>query len=443
MAGQWLNLGGDDWYLSAEDYAAGNYNWRSTPDPTTALQYSRFGNEALLLAARGKTVRGWRIKHRHHSGPTENQTRMVGLFLGVGAFPQPDYTFPASVSGGFVERTSTQADTTRPIGRFSTNVDDYDRDSVNWPGVFSYGASRQIRSEAGGGTPVRFDLTQFEVFVDDTPTWTLSGNTTVVVGNTTRLDVKLSWPDGSPVITERIIMVASFGTKVRPVPENPFDDTWYDWASVDTDIHGMAAFLVSGRVESVGTLRVYLYEINRADLYSPRLEKDFQVIVSAAVSPEPPEPICIDYPEQAYVPGVAAHMLTTPVFAWDSGANSIAITEGDAELKFSGMELVVAAALGLAPAPGEDAPPDVRYERITHGFMFTSSGNQRFAQIVESGQLRGARFEYDTTTEFKVQRAGPTVAYLVNDTRLYLSRVESFGPLVAASSLYATGDQVP
>lgn len=445
MAATWLDLGNYARFASANALPV---VWRQSMDDLGQFVFARYGDPALLLAARGKTLRGYMIRQRHVSGGLRRPVRVSGFAFDEwhGAYPQPDYTFPVPELGeSTTERVANVPDQGRPIGRFPTDLAAYEIGSDRWPGLFTVAAIERVTgNDPDADYKVYLRLLEFRVLVDDAPKWTATGAAAVVEGGWTTRTYQLNWPDGTPIVGERLRILAGTRTQVRTPPANPFNTDWYAAAEAVTDATGRVVFHIRGNIDGVDWLKVYLKEDHRIALYSTPLEDDFEFFIIDPVAPEPPPPVCVDYPEQPYIAPVPARIEVTPVFAWDSGAHSFTQVAGDAQLRFT-MFKGVGTILGLAPVPVLDGPLVTDHTRITHGFLgSTSAAGVPLAQIIERGQLRGTIFEYTPEiTEFTIQRSGDTVSYLVDGTRRGVSLLPSTGAVVAASALYATGDRVP
>lgn len=401
--------------------------WDPSPNEFVSTAFWRIGVPAALNAARGKTVRGYRIKGELEFG-TRDAVEMAGFYK---VLPhQPSWTIPRTL--GYPDAVTTfdihTPDTGLPLGKFPEEGSWHLVADDEWAGLFSLD---YVNSVGEGELMARLKLQEFSVVLDNTPTWTLNIPSAVLLLDQIEAVVTMKWPGGEPVVGESVTLLAGSVTRVRFG-----DQPWTSGHAVGvTDNDGIVRFEVQGEQVGADLLRIHLTDTDRWEFYTEVFNRTVSVQVVPATW-EPGQPVCHEVPAQEFVPGTLPHYVTTPVFAWNAGANSITIVEEDAQLTFTmGLE-IVGAVLGLAPAT--ETLDSTDRNRITHGFFFNLDG----VQIFEAGELRGQRFQYTDTTVFKVTRAGGTVAYYVDDTRLLISRVPSTGALVAATSLYATGDKV-
>lgn len=152
----------------------------------------------------------------------------------------------------------------------------------------------------------------------------------------------------------------------------------------------------------------------------------------------PPPGTCRTYPA---VPGTPARPSTTrnvPDIGWNAGANSVKELDGNLRLSFTQPQ-VQGAVVGLTNT--RDNPAS--YERITHGFLFgTDAVGRAVFRVVEAGRALTQFAPYTLGDVFHIRRVDGYVAYHRNSDVVLLSGVPSAGTVMAACSLYASGDAV-
>ena len=133
------------------------------------------------------------------------------------------------------------------------------------------------------------------------------------------------------------------------------------------------------------------------------------------------------------VPGVPATTREQFNLGWNAGARSIASIAGDGAAAFSAAEGVSGAVVGMyGQAPGYS------FHEASHAFYFRDG----LASVLELGIIKTGAVPYLPTDVFRIERAGLTVHYYKNTTRVYTSLDVSYGTQYLGAALYSGGDTV-
>ena len=164
----------------------------------------------------------------------------------------------------------------------------------------------------------------------------------------------------------------------------------------------------------------------------------FNECVSRFIPTGPPAPpVCTNYPAIPFIAAVAPSTRIEVIRAWDAGANSIDVIDGNARFEFAAQR-VVGVIAGFAVGRGA---PSV--DRVTHGaYMHQSAGGVPLIQPVESGVAVGPAQTYATGVEVEIRREGGRVKMLLGGVETHQFRTPSVGPVVAAAVMYQSGDQI-
>lgn len=147
---------------------------------------------------------------------------------------------------------------------------------------------------------------------------------------------------------------------------------------------------------------------------------------------------CVTVPAAPEILAQPAYLQETPVFAWEQGADSVDILDGDVRVA-SEMPISIGVVWGFT-----QTRDNVALERITHGLYFFQTDRVAKFQVMEAGKRIGSPTTYVPLTDiFEVVRVGTQVFYRVNGRRVYLSRVSSTGELSVGSAMFASGDYIP
>lgn len=140
------------------------------------------------------------------------------------------------------------------------------------------------------------------------------------------------------------------------------------------------------------------------------------------------------FPAVPAVQGSAAQVHSTPILGWNGGARSIDILTGDCYASFTIDAHPVGVVCGFAPNDTSTA-----FNEATHAFYAHGST----IQVVESGTVvatvSGASLIDHPT--LIIRRESGRVSYHVGSW-MYVSAVQSTGPVLLDATLYATGDTV-
>ncbi len=149
---------------------------------------------------------------------------------------------------------------------------------------------------------------------------------------------------------------------------------------------------------------------------------------------------CYSYPGRPAITAVPAHAVSTPVLAWDAGANSETVESGGCSLTFTMPVPAIGVVVGLKGDRVTQSNPN----KIQFGLMFQRQNGSDWYNVVENGVARTSMAlrvgALDET--FEIRRVGYRVAYLVNGITAYVSAIYSFGDLLANGCLYASLDSI-
>lgn len=168
----------------------------------------------------------------------------------------------------------------------------------------------------------------------------------------------------------------------------------------------------------------------------------FSVDAAVWVNDGPPRTVCTDYPEQPAVPAVPAvpaRNEVEPVRAWDSGANSIDMVEGDCRALFT-QPRAVGAVIGFTQSRGDVA--DIS-RFLAAFYFFQSAGGQPRYQLREgAASVSGAAPYAPNETEFELRRVGAVTEFRIDGAVVRRTGAPE-GPMSVGCALFATGDTAP
>lgn len=436
---EWIDLGGTSgWYYYPTRPLSGWVTRRRTDE---AVAYHRYGDPTQLRKLGGKVVRGYSIVAAQSSLPRNNVMLAAWPYL---VYPQPQLSWHEADGNTSTQRSAVFEDTGTPIGRFPSTPDNFEVNSDDWLGLFSTGPV-QNRTDGPSGPDARFFFTfyrfapaprEFKVLIDDPPRWEVIVASAVPRTDVVPFDVRLFWPDDTPVPGLSVRVTVGVFTSIRALG-GVFSLVS---AAATTDADGIARFELRGDHVGVETLQVNLDSADawRAGYFEPELPTTVAVAVNG-IEGDDPETGCYVVPAQSAIPSAPSRVEILPWFEWNAGANSVASHEGDARVVFT---MVPAVGVVLGFAPDRDDPTNML--RVTHGFSFTKSANDDArAQIIEAGVTKGGVHTYDDETEFQVRRVSGVVTYWIDGEMIYVSRTPSVGEIIVGTALYASGDAAP
>lgn len=152
---------------------------------------------------------------------------------------------------------------------------------------------------------------------------------------------------------------------------------------------------------------------------------------------EPPitETRCTECPQIDPIP---SSIIEHPVLGWNAGANSIIELDGDLHVVFYVPDQCAGIVLGFKQSRSFQVQPEL----ITHGFWLSPVSGRLHGYVVERGVRKTPATLRQATDKFEIQRRAGTISYFVNDTRIYTSAQQLFGPVLVNACLYATGDTI-
>lgn len=153
---------------------------------------------------------------------------------------------------------------------------------------------------------------------------------------------------------------------------------------------------------------------------------------------------CTGQPHIPATPGVPPSLVPQPVLAWDAGAvtantdGSDKVLSGDLRVAFDVVPCG-GIVLGLDAADRAEVtdPATIRY-----AWLVKTVNHTTFAQPIERGVLKGASQVVAAGTRLEVRRVGAAVSYRAGAVERYASSTPSYGPLLGAVALFASGDSV-
>lgn len=434
-----------------------------------------FGSTTLLAVAAGRVVRGYTVRAEVRGGwrwrPPGVGSNPTWLRNGAAAAValQNVLTGAAGVvlslppTGATASNTVTEAPRGYPIGKVPSPAGSLTGASKSavisaWPaGVGTFNTSPRVGGQA------------LDDYMVQNPSWknswtvpSLSVDVTLMLsGVPTRthaarvemqaddleFPVKLAYPDGEPVVGVPVTLRAG-GACVAISGDDTYG-LYAGAATVTTGADGIAQFGLRSLSAGSDTLHVELQGDWKkySDLYSPPFGTRPVAVTITAPSPEPKPPtvvttpsmVCTSIPEQPAVAERSAYVKYESSTGWDAGANSVDQLDGDVELVFSQPP-----ATGVVVGFAMDREDPTDRSRVTHGFFFHRNlAGSPVAQVIESGATKTDEFAHLSTTEWRVQRIGGAVRYLMDGNVIFRSATPSAGVLSVGCSIYASGDEVP
>lgn len=453
MAAQWLDLGGGTgWYYYPQRPLSG---WVTNRRDDQANVYHRYGDPVQLRKLAGKVVRGYSLFAHQDTPPRNNVTIAAWPYL-VTPQPQLVWTLSDWVDGQNANRSSVYEDTGIPIGRFPDLPGNSEVASNDWLGAYTADAV-QNRADTTPPNPTpgpppepgsRFYFTRFrftpdpprsfKVLIDDPPSWEIVAPEAVSRTDVVPLNIRLFWPDGSPVPALRVRVTVGAFTSVRAL--NSGGGFSFSTAATDAGLDGVARFELRGDHVGVESLQISFDSVDawRANFFEPAFGGT-KIVAVNGIAGDDPDTGCYVVPAVPAIPSVPAREEILPWFEWNAGANSVAAHDGDVRTVFTMLP-----AIGVVVGFVTDRDDPTNITRVTHGFSFTTSANNvPRAQVIESGAGKGAFHHYNDETEFQIRRIAGTVTYWVDDEMVYVSRIPSAGEVMVGTSLYASGDTAP
>ena len=395
-----------------------------------ALSY-RFGKDSLLNAKRGQVIRAIDFAGDFDRMATD-LTGNITVFAGVGATRQRyGVTIPLQGQRDNPRVANNQwainvPDTSVPIGLLRQGAGDVNTNQ--WAGA-STSAFVVLTFGPTGRKP---NLARQRYYVSPKPQWNAAAPSALTQGQSGQASVTVRYPDGEPVAGLRL----RFHTENERVALIVAGQATFSHV-VDTDSQGVASLPLT--VLDTGASAVYI------DLADERCDVEYFDPPFGAVLPLNAQTamvggqLCVVIPPVPEKPRVPSTYEEVATFQWDAGAYSYIEESGDCEITITEQSAVVGAVVGFVQTTEnvED------YTRISHGFYFsTGATGAPIARVVEFGRAITTPTAYNTATEFRIQRAGNQVTYIIDGEKIYSSRVPLAGPVRAGCSLFGTGDSV-
>lgn len=145
---------------------------------------------------------------------------------------------------------------------------------------------------------------------------------------------------------------------------------------------------------------------------------------------------CYSFPAVVGSPPRPARREETTSNAWDSGAHSARVIEGNARLAFS-VNASSGVVCGFTPA---NTPPSVDPARVRHGWLMARTNGVVTVRVIEDGVIRAGPFVAAIGELLEVRRVGGVVTYTQGTQLRYTSVTPSVGAIKVAASLYGTED---
>ncbi len=147
---------------------------------------------------------------------------------------------------------------------------------------------------------------------------------------------------------------------------------------------------------------------------------------------------CLVCPAVAPIPAVPEVVTSSASPAWNCGANSVAMLDGDIHSVFSVDSMPTGIAIGLKYSRiSPVAPP-----RIDYGFRLYAVGGATVIEVWEGVLQRLSATPYTLGTALEIRRVGGKVIYLIGGQVGYKSSLPSLGPMIVNACLYSAGDEV-
>lgn len=475
MSVEWVGMGGTSLWSPAE----GTESWSSAINSESAsnpgLIQWRLGGDPSINQHVGKVVRGIRVRGAITTGGDSamvmtvlNNIAETALALSIPPQNLLDLApVPAGMAAGARYNFDWRVDRTAlPIGSLNADSQWWNAAGSSYGGVRTVQPVDLVANAAGGGKIMRASPGVVQLLVSDPPTATLDVAPQLFVGQSVPAYATLSYPgfENDPVEGIEVSLSASPGTQVGLSPQGAFGAI----ARTTTNVEGKAFFWVKGVSGGSGQLlmdiagdapvrdpmhstvgftqRDVVSQVSRSMAYVRGLFQTplpIRTAMTVFADPVPPNPgQCATYPEIPGVPGIPPRTEVSDDYGWNSGANSLLEVEGDFELRFDEMEGgAVGAVIGVMPAIRENQGD---YTRVTHGFYFTkTAGGTSQVSIIESGRTVAGPMSYPLDGVFTLQRIGTSIIYMVEGGFQYTSLRALEGTAMAATSLFATSDQVP
>ena len=402
------------------------------PDSTAFAFSYRFGKQDLLEAKRGFVVRAIDFAGDFDQMQSDVTTSMSIVAARGATRLAYGVTIPL-----YAEREDRRV----ANNKWEINVPD-----TSVPiGLLRQGAGLVNTNQWAGASTASFVVLTFgpagrqpniarqRLLVSPKPQWNATAPEALVEGQPATVRVVVRYPDGEPVVG----LGLRFSAANDAVGFRATDGRVVFSTSIDTDSTGVAELPLVVISEDDTAVIVGLSDVRcEPDYFSPPLSIVLPINAQTAMVGGRQCVVIPPVPEQPYVPSISTQV---PTFQWDAGAISITSEDGDCEIVIANQDRVVGAVLGFVQEEGDVTD----YTRISHGFYFsTSAANVAQAQVIEYGRLRTQPEAYDAGTTFRIQRAGGTVSYVINSTKVFTSREQLTGTVHAGCSLFATGDSV-
>lgn len=153
---------------------------------------------------------------------------------------------------------------------------------------------------------------------------------------------------------------------------------------------------------------------------------------------------CTGQPALPATPGRPPARVPVASLAWDAGAVTATpdgadkMLSGDLHIAFDA-EPCGGIVLGLDAAGRGDVTDPAT---ILHAWYVKTVNGATFAQPIERGALKSSPLAVAAGTRLEVRRVGGTVSYFAAGVQRYVSSKRSYGALLGAVAMFASGDFV-
>lgn len=153
---------------------------------------------------------------------------------------------------------------------------------------------------------------------------------------------------------------------------------------------------------------------------------------------------CTGQPAIPATPGRAPSRVPVANLAWNAGAVTATpvgadkTLSGDLHIAFDA-EPCGGIVLGLDAAGRGDVTDPAT---ILHAWYVKTVNGATFAQPIERGVLKSSALAIATGARLEVRRVGRVVSYRAADVEHYVSDTSSYGALLGAVAMFASGDSV-
>lgn len=323
----------------------------------------------------------------------------------------------------------------------------FDGDQIS-VGAFGGGVGALLNVEPNSAGYIQF--TKLELLVSEPPTWAASAPLVLTVGSNEDeyIEITAKYPVGNEPLVGLKIKLKDATSRVSM---RTAAGQWVHEGVFTTDSQGKIKAKVRGEAEGAAAISISDggNQSNMTYLMEPPLKGTATVFVSAeASSPPPPDPPptpdpvetnCVSYPAIPGVPAVPPKIVREDIVGWNSGAVSVDLVTGTADLQFALEAVNIGAVIGLTTRDEVIAPG-----QLFAGFYFSKDryGNPQF-QFIEGGKTKGDPIECEVDDTFRITLVDGVLRYYHDDEKVRTGKTDVSGIIRAGAGLYKSGDALP